>query len=296
MNSSSAERQLTGDAYRLRDAGWVVLHDAVPADLIQTVAEAAQGAISELLAEIGGIDALAHEAVGPGRVGAYLSLTPPFADPLVLANPAVLPLVRAALGPQCELSLFGLDCSFPGAPQQVVHRDFAGLPRPAGIAPAATERLVVNLPLCPFDDETGPTELWPTTHLIPDDDPPPPGEPPPPSLDERAAALTPVRLYCRPGDVVIRNPRAWHRGSANGSFRRRAMIAVGYSAPWVRYPPLHVPDATWTALAPADQALLDTSRRHGRPLLATAQGSEPVLQLEPHWADTSDPARRSGPI
>ncbi len=91
MNPNSAGRQLARDAYRLRDAGWLVMHDAVPDDLIQTLAEAAQAAVDELLASIGGIDALAGEAVGPGRLGAYLSLAPPFAHPLVLANPAVCP-------------------------------------------------------------------------------------------------------------------------------------------------------------------------------------------------------------
>lgn len=169
MDPNSAGRQLARDAYRLRDAGWLVMHDAVPDDLIQTLAEAAQAAIDELLASIGGIDALAGEAVGPGRLGAYLSLAPPFAHP-------------------------------------------------------------------------------------------------------------------------------WHRGSANGSSRPRTMIAVGYSAPWVRYPPLHVPDAAWEALPPGDRPLLEESRRHGRPPLATTPVPEPVLQLEPHWASTSTPASPPAPI
>lgn len=42
MSSNSAKRQLAGDASRLRDAGWAVLHDAMPADLIHTLAEAEQ--------------------------------------------------------------------------------------------------------------------------------------------------------------------------------------------------------------------------------------------------------------
>ena len=57
----------------------------------------------------------------------------------------------------------------------------------------------------------------------------------------------PKRTYCRRGDAIIRNPRVWHRGTANRSQIHRVMVSCGHGV-W-RRPSESSTEATDTSIS-----------------------------------------------
>src|SRR5438094_11834 len=70
----------------------------------------------------------AHREANPTNRGAnryqmYLPFEPPFADPMLYENEAVMPIVREALGPNPGCVYFASDTPLPGSEYQRVHSD-----------------------------------------------------------------------------------------------------------------------------------------------------------------------------
>jgi Phytanoyl-CoA dioxygenase (PhyH) len=181
--------------------------------------------------------------------------------PDVLAHPFVLSVCRQVLRQPLRLTSYTNNTNLAGSHDQDVHVDegqlWPGLDR---AHPAA--RLTVNIPLSPADAESGAIELWPGTHLdprlsrfaaTPQDSvalalsymraakrAEVAGVPnrrvgltvPESLLRERRARQPPLRAETRLGDLIIRDPRVWHRGTANHAAKCRFMLALTYDPEW----------------------------------------------------------------
>jgi hypothetical protein len=229
-----SERELAEDVAFLVDQvrvnGYVVLEGTLPVAQV-----AAMGArFQELL------DAkAASEPVnrGPSRYQMYLPWEPPFADPALYENPAVMAVVEAVLGADPALVYFASDTPLPGSDYQRVHSDTRLLfPETSLSLPAYG--LVLNVPLVDCTEENGSLEFWPGTHLMPG-----------PMDLQRLAPLAPSRrANLKAGSLLLRDPRMWHRGTPNRSLQPRPHLALVYVRPWYRFEQ-QVPALTTAAFA-----------------------------------------------
>jgi len=188
---------------------------------------------------------------GYNRWNARLPSRPVFLTSAVVAHPAVTSLLaelRAYLGESREwaLTLLGCDINLPNSGDQRPHRD------------AFTFDVTVNCPLVDVDDDMGPIEVWPGTHLR--DDGVFVAGPASPAR-ERAAHRAEWaelrkrpsrRLHLRAGTFVIRDQRMLHRGTANRTPEVRPMLSLYYDL--------------WGAHARPHPAVLDAVGTFGRAL------------------------------
>jgi hypothetical protein len=187
----------------------------------------------------------------------------------VMANRWALEICRRAMRQAVSLNRYTNNTNMAGSEIQTLHVDegqlWPGLPLPH--APA---RLTVNIPLSSTGVGHGATEVWLGTHLDTRirQSAPTPAEGAQraltyllaarranlrPRVDRRVGLAVPdvvaaqqgevrppVHVETRVGDVIIRDPRMWHRGTANHSGRTRFMLALTYDPMWRK------PDASLT--------------------------------------------------
>jgi ectoine hydroxylase-related dioxygenase (phytanoyl-CoA dioxygenase family) len=138
----------------------------------------------------------------------------PFADPEVVANPIVLQLLEALLGP-ATCSVYNTNVSKPGATRdQPVHVDVASK---AVESVPFSRHVSFHVTLCDFNEENGSTELWPGTHLLRterDAD-----------LEDAGASRPSVRANLPAGSLIMRDASVWHRGRVNHTAEHREMLS-----------------------------------------------------------------------
>jgi phytanoyl-CoA dioxygenase PhyH len=149
-------------------------------------------------------------AVHPERLRGFLDLT---------THPLVRGLSESVLGPGFHYVKVGFDVPAPGAVDQPWHRDF-----PAPGTPSLTS-LAFNVNTVDVEPDMGPLEIAAGTHR--DDgrdfiD----GMFSPANLWPRYEALA-TRRHPRRGDLSAHSGLAVHRGTANTSGRRRAVLILG---------------------------------------------------------------------
>lgn len=105
-------------------------------------------------------------------------------------------------------------CARPGSRAQGIHRD-------ASFASGPATWLSIDVLLTPFTAMNGATEIWPGSHRIPDLD-----DAERARTEARAASRESVLITGEPGDVVVRDPRAWHRAGANQTEAVRMMLSL----------------------------------------------------------------------
>lgn len=153
---------------------------------------------------------------GVNRHQMYLPFEPPFSDPALFADPTVLAVVEAVLGPDVECTYYGADTPFPGAEHQPAHQDGAPLFPDADGLQLPPYAIALNVPLVDVDGDNGPLECFPG-----------PGRP-----DDGAE---PVRFTVLAGTCLLRDTRVWHRGSPHVGTQPRPMLALLYTRPWYRF-------------------------------------------------------------
>lgn len=185
---------------------------------------------------------------GPGRRYLDLPFHEPFDDPGVLAHPTILALLRAILGEQAQLLHLGTDTPGPGSEDQDLHADVPDLF--PGADPTPPFAIAVNIPLVAVTTANGPFAAAPGTHRLP----------PPAALQavrEDPARLVPVVL--EEGDVLVRDPRMVHRGTANRSGTIRPVAVIAFQKPWYRhgaFEPIALCPSVRTTLPPALASIL----------------------------------------
>ena len=110
-----------------------------------------------------------------GHANVSLPRTAPFVRKEIVANPVVEQVVAATLGPGAYLNLVGGNMNYPGSGEQVLHMDgtwqFAneGDAAAAGSAwPCPCHLLVVQVVFFDTSEQNGATEIWPSTHMLPE--------------------------------------------------------------------------------------------------------------------------------
>lgn len=221
MRVSAAEREsevlqastVAEAAERLTETGYVVLRDVFEPEWVARMHTAASRWV------------LAKRA-GRSRSGQANLRAPrerPFTDPLALANPLALQVLRAVLGPRILRGEYWVKARLGGVGHdQFVHRDRAHLfPELSFALPAWC--VAASIALTDFTEENGATEIWPGSHRIVD-----------PDLDarrdaaERASRMPSTRLVMPAGSIGFRDLRAWHRGRTNHTEQMRVMLDVHY--------------------------------------------------------------------
>ena len=157
--------------------------------------------------------------VGGGRYEITPRMSGPFGAPELFANVLLRRFMIPLLGSDMRLSGFTIVVSHPGAPLQHIHRDHAHLFAEPGVGSRLPVYAVyVSVPLIHVDLETGPTGIWPGTHMWPE------GEVPTPET----ATMIPFQR----GDCILMDYRTLHTGLPNRSTRARPIIYMVYTRTW----------------------------------------------------------------
>jgi hypothetical protein len=208
----------------MRNSGCVFLRGVLTPAMID-------GLYREFLAQYGAMDARQMKAqaakplpnnfleVGDNRFEIVPKMRGAFGDLELFANALLRRFLMPLLGSDMRLSGFTIVVSHPGAPLQHPHRDHAHLftePQIGRILPVYAVN--VSVPLIDIDMQTGPTGLWPGTHMWPGEQLPPP---------ETVTAVPFQR-----GDCILIDYRTLHTGMPNRSTRVRPILYMVYTRTW----------------------------------------------------------------
>ncbi len=154
----------------------------------------------------------------------------------MLLHPEILAVVEAVLGKDILLLHLGTDTPSVGSQDQDVHSDIVELFPAEGLV-TPTPAVSVNFPLVDVTEANGPFACYPGSHLLRREE----GLR---RLAEGSARMEPVLL--NRGDVMLRDPRMLHQGTANRTGIPRPVVVVAYQRSWYRhggFEPMRVPPA-----------------------------------------------------
>jgi ectoine hydroxylase-related dioxygenase (phytanoyl-CoA dioxygenase family) len=191
---------------------------------------------------------------GQKRFQMNLPFIEPFNDPQIITNPFVISILDQLLGEDCTLLYFASDTPMPGSDYQGIHSDEIPLFPEAEITlPPAV--MAVNIPLVNITVENGATDVWPGgTHRTPET------MNRPKLVQETAASMAFEKVVMNAGDILIRDPRMWHRGTPNNSNEWRPLMALYYNRPWFNRdgvsPKVGIPQETYDGLSDKGKQLM----------------------------------------
>lgn len=205
--------------------GYVILADVIAHEHLDVLRER-MAADSQTLIDAG-------KWGGAGRIEGHLQQGPPPFAPYIfediVANPLAIQVTTALLGAGAFNRFYNGNANCPGSGTQPLHADTPHLwPNLANPHPA--HALVVNVTLIDATEETGATEIWPGTHLLPFNAQHISAE----MEATRRHIVPPVRAIARKGSIVIRDMRMWHRGVPNHTNEIRHMIAMVHQIKWMQ--------------------------------------------------------------
>lgn len=232
----SAENRRLG-AMLLHCRGYVVLSGAVPAELVARMRSAFNGIYADCKASATGARAVVLSGKATrtvfwergARMRIFPRLTDPFNSPHVLANPFATPILEELLGARFYCKSVSSDTCMKGSVYQAPHRDLDFYDG------ADAFGYMVNIPLMHCGLHNGPIEVWPSgSHLwhkklffkfgLPpnqqDGDNPP--------VEAFMKHIPSKLLDIGPGDLLIRDPGMWHRGTPNTLEEARTMLTISY--------------------------------------------------------------------
>lgn len=212
-------------AYRMfSEKGCLVLKNVLDPALIQELHRDYIKTNSQYFTESDSPDAL---NVGNKRKMITVELKPPFSNEQLYANPFFFPVVNRILGGDCILGSFGSVVSMPGAEMQHIHFDHPHLFKDCEAESIMDKfpsfAITVVIPLVPINNETGPTRMWPGSHLLPRSHKK--------KIIEEGEYLDPTG---EPGDCILFDYRLLHTGMPNKSNHVRPILYSIYYRPWFR--------------------------------------------------------------
>jgi ectoine hydroxylase-related dioxygenase (phytanoyl-CoA dioxygenase family) len=236
-----AAGRLSSESFRaaallLHTAGYVVLRDALPRELVAEARDAFAEILRDCIESRQGDDwyqvskrrqAVFWERAARWRI--FPRLRPPLNDARLLANPLVTPLLAELLGHDFRCKFVSSDTCMKGSALQAPHRELG-----AGGAPEP-RAYIVNVPLTRCSRRNGPLEVWPVgshlwspevllRHGISDEL----QDGSNPALEKLARRIPSERLLISPGSLLVRDPGMLHRGTPNLTRGPRTMLTVCY--------------------------------------------------------------------
>lgn len=202
---------------KFRKAGVLVIDNLLPPELIDSLNSAFTARYKRYFAEAVQSDAL---QVGDRRKMVTVAVEGVFNNPLIYANPLVMPIVETILGEKFILNGFGAVVSLPGSKEQHIHRDYPGLfhdERFDRILPSFC--LTMIIPLVQIDEVVGGTRVWPGSHRM---------------TDQKAESQEYHDLELATGSCFLFDATLFHGGQPNRSTEPRPIMYNIYSKPWFR--------------------------------------------------------------
>jgi hypothetical protein len=146
----------------------------------------------------------------------------PFNSPDYYANKKLLPLLSHLLGDDFIVASFSCVLSFPGSPDQRLHRDSEPL---YGYDYSIDKTLpphsvTLLIPLVDCTLQTGCTRVWPGTHRT--------------ATYDEAVKVKPIDPELSVGSVLMTDSRVLHQGAANTSMSHRPLLYITYHRHWFR--------------------------------------------------------------
>jgi ectoine hydroxylase-related dioxygenase (phytanoyl-CoA dioxygenase family) len=225
-------------ALLLRTRGYVILVDALSRVMTQELASAFSDVLQDCQNSAGGVDSDGETKrvsrrtravffVNDCRWRIFPRLLKPFSSPELLANGFVVPILASLLGDNYYFKFVSSDTCTIGSTLQVPHRDIDFYPDQNAVG------CIINVPLGECTQQNGATEVWPNgTHLWASA----------PFEQNQISALLSDRLRtsaeelmkCLPseqlllnvGDILLRDPGMWHRGTPNTTDSPRSMLTI----------------------------------------------------------------------
>ncbi len=200
-------------ANAIREHGFTVLHDAIPAPLRHALREA----LEQLETDAGaGFAKTRFEGTRTVRIYNLLARGEAFWP--VPLHPRVLAVAERVLDPELLLSSLSAITLAPGQDAQPLHEDTQRIPLPRPRAPIALNAMWA---LSDFTEANGATRIVPGSHRF--DAPPRYGAEHPTVAAEMPA-----------GSILLFDSALWHAGGANRTEARRWAIACYYCVGWMR--------------------------------------------------------------
>ncbi|NRF90381.1 phytanoyl-CoA dioxygenase family protein [Paenibacillus frigoriresistens] len=255
-NQSFHSNNLRAAVNEIKANGYIVLEGLLSKELVDELRTSFKPIFDAYVDRIK-VDTTPVNAETPRGINRFqmnLPFIKPFNDPQIIMNPFVMSIMDQLLGDDCTLLYFASDTPMPGSGYQGVHSDEIPLyPEMEIILPPAV--MALNIPLVDITEENGATEIWPGgTHRIPE------SMNKPRLVQELSASMQPEKVLMNAGDVLVRDPRMWHRGTPNGSAEWRPLMALYYNRPWFNRdgvsPRIGIPHETYEGLPDRAKRLL----------------------------------------
>lgn len=197
----------------LKENGFCVLKACLGPDLIERCREAFWPTLAHYIQRN-------EPNRGPHRYCLPMPFEPPCFSSQFFFNAQVLDVVRGAMDDRVVADQWSCDVPLQGSEYQAVHVDYQ---RPLfAEAPdllLPIYMLVVSFGLSHITADDGPLEIASGTHRVPRDE----------AL--RLVESTKINMRAVPldiGDVLIRHPWAWHRGTPNRTDVPRSLVSIRY--------------------------------------------------------------------
>ena len=176
---------------------------------------------------------------------------PPCFKPEFFFDPGVLDIVRSLMDKRAVADQWSCDVPVKGSQHQEFHVDYKHpLFAEAPDLSLPTYMLVVSFGLIDISPEHGPIEIAPGTHRMPRSEA---------FLSVADGEIKPQPITLDLGDVLIRHPRALHRGTPNLTDTPRPLVTIRYVRHWYADYSRDVnaiPAAVWQSLRPEQQNIM----------------------------------------
>ena len=163
------------------------------------------------------------------RFRIFPKLRGPFASPYVVRNPFAESILAETLGADYYCKFVSSDTCAKGSIQQAPHRDIDYYDEDT------VRGCYVNISLMHCGLHNGPIEVWPggshlwrsekflkfNLHSVAEDTTNP-------AVEALVSHFPSKKLELQPGDLLIRDPGMWHRGTPNPTDEPRSMLTIGY--------------------------------------------------------------------
>ena len=198
---------------RIATDGYTVVADAIPADLVDALADDLARLEHEL-----GIGPSRNGFEGRSTVRIYNLLARGSLYEQVPVHPRVLPIVEGVLDPGCLVSSLSSIAIDPGEQAQPIHADDQVMPL---AKPHVATVCNTMWALTDFTEANGATRVIGGSHLS-DHSP------------DYGTHYPSVPAEMARGSVLVWHGSLWHGGGANTTDQRRVGLAMNYCAGWVR--------------------------------------------------------------